>query len=120
MHFLLDAHIPRRLCQTLRQRGHECTHVEVLPQGNASSDTNIAASADELGAVVVTKDDDFRISHRLHGQPAQLLLVAIGNCSNRELASLIELILEPVEQTLTSPGMIEVRRNTLILTPRSG
>ena len=118
MHFLLDAHIPRRLCQVIRSKGHECSHVEALERGNASSDSTIAAGADEIGAVVVTKDDDFRISHRFNGRPERLLLLAIGNCSNDELARMVELVLEPVVQMLQAPGMAELRREALILTPR--
>jgi predicted nuclease of predicted toxin-antitoxin system len=117
VHFLLDAHIPRRLCQTIRSSGHECTHVETLERGNASSDATIASRADEIGAVVVTKDDDFRISHRFSGRPERLLLVTIGNCSNDELARMVELVLDPVVQMLQAPGMAELRRETLILTP---
>ncbi len=118
MHFLLDAHIPRRLCQAIRSQGHECTHVETLERGNASSDSAIADRADAIGAVVVTKDDDFRLSHRFNGHPERLLLIAIGNCSNDELAHMVELVLDPVIQMLQAPGMAELRREALILTPR--
>ncbi len=59
MHFLLDAHIPRRLCKQLREAGHECRHTEALAAGNRSSDDEISSVADLLDAVVVTKDDDF-------------------------------------------------------------
>lgn len=120
MHFLLDAHIPRRLCDTFRSAGHECTHVESLDHGNGSSDTIVAERADELSAVVVSKDDDFRISHRLRGQPARLLLIAIGNCSNDELAELVESVLDLIVQGLQSPAMVEVRRDALIITAREG
>ncbi len=118
MRFVLDAHIPRRLCETLVLEGHECLHVETLELGNRSSDRAIALRADELGAAVVTKDDDFRISHRLVGHPARLVLVTVGNCSNSDLVALFAAVLPKVAEALGVPGMVELRREALILTPR--
>ena len=118
MYFLLDAHIPRRLCDTLHRHGHECTHTEALPDGNTSADDQLATWADERGAVVITKDDDFRISHRLGHPPARLLLISIGNCSNPELTDYIERVLPILETSFEQPAMIEIRRDVIVVTPR--
>lgn len=34
MKFLVDAHLPRRLCAMLAQRGHDAKHTLDLPAGN--------------------------------------------------------------------------------------
>lgn len=51
---------------------------------------------------MVTKDDDFRISHRFNGRPERLLLLAIGNCSNDELARMVELVLDQLSKCFKS------------------
>ena len=118
MRFLLDAHIPRRLCVTLLATGHECAHVETLELGNRSSDAQIARAADEAAAVVVSKDSDFRISHQLGLPPKRLLLIAVGNMSNADLAALVSLHLPSIVDALAEPGLVELRRDRLTLSPR--
>ncbi|MCS7158798.1 MAG: DUF5615 family PIN-like protein, partial [Blastocatellia bacterium] len=41
MNFLVDAHLPRRLAQWLRLRGHNVIHTLDLPQGNRTGDSAI-------------------------------------------------------------------------------
>ena len=38
MKFLVDAHLPRRLCAVLEQRGHDAKHTLDLPAENATKD----------------------------------------------------------------------------------
>ena len=117
MRFLLDAHIPRRLCHQLRLAGHDCQHAELLPDGNRSSDIDIGRIADATEAVVVTKDSDFRITHQLGRPPRRLLLIAIGNCTNGELSDFVGRVLDRIEAALSEPGMVEIRREAMIITP---
>jgi predicted nuclease of predicted toxin-antitoxin system len=53
-----------------------------LPDGNRSTDRQIAEMTDSEGRVFVTMDSDFRDSHLLSGRPANLLVVATGNITN--------------------------------------
>lgn len=85
MKFLVDAQLPARLARFLTAAGHDSLHTTELPDGNLTSDQQIAATADADGRVVVTKDRDFRDSHILQRSPQQLLVVATGNVSNDEL-----------------------------------
>lgn len=55
--------------------GHDSKHVKEYAGGPTMDDAQIARIADGEGRVVVTKDDDFRISHLLKGTPARLLHV---------------------------------------------
>ena len=117
MHFLLDAHTPHRLCEQLRVAGHECLHTEVLADGNRTSDNEISSVAEALCAVVVTKDDDFRIAHQLRRSPRRLLLLAVGNYTNQELAEDVHLVMELIASAFAEPWMVEVRRDARIITP---
>lgn len=58
MRFLLDAHLPPALATALREAGHDCDETRLLLAPDAT-DVDIAAIANELGAVLVSKDADF-------------------------------------------------------------
>ena len=60
---------------------------------------------------------DFRVSYQLRRSPRRLLLLAVGNCINQELAEYVQLVMELIASTFAEPGMVEVRRDVLIITP---
>jgi len=88
--FLIDAQLPLRLAEFLNRTGHDALHTIELPDGNRSTDRQIAELADADGRVVVTKDRDFRDGHLLVGSPRELLIVATGNITNDALLSIFE------------------------------
>ena len=59
MKFLVDAHLPRRLCAVLEQRGHDAKHTLDLPAGTATKDGVINQLSLDEQRVVVSKDSDF-------------------------------------------------------------
>lgn len=73
MKFLLDAHLPRRLCALLAERGHDATHTLNLSAGNHTKDSVISQISVVEQRVVVSKDSDFVYSHVLQGRPWKLL-----------------------------------------------
>jgi len=83
--FLVDAQLPARLARFLADAGHDTLHTTDLPDGNRTTDAEIATLAEAQDRVVVTKDRDFRDGHLLNGSPRQLLVVATGNVSNNAL-----------------------------------
>lgn len=87
MRFLIDAQLPPALARWLRDRGHEADHVSDLGMAGASDD-EIADRAERSGAVLVSKDEDFR-ALRLPDRFASLWL-RCGNASNRALLHWIE------------------------------
>lgn len=97
MRLLVDAQLPVRLASRLDELLHDVLHTSSLPDGNRTTDQQIAALADRDGRVVVTKDADFRNSHLLTGSPAKLLVVATGNIGNDDLLQLFELRLTEIE-----------------------
>ena len=56
MKFLIDAQLPARLAEFLSRAWHDEAHTVGLPDGNRSTDSQIAQRADTDGRVVVTKD----------------------------------------------------------------
>jgi predicted nuclease of predicted toxin-antitoxin system len=81
--FLVDAHLPRRLCAILVQHGHDATHTLDLPTGNKTKDSIINQVSVLEQRVVVSKDSDFFYSHVLQGRPWKLLLIKTGNISSQ-------------------------------------
>ncbi|MDQ2760656.1 MAG: DUF5615 family PIN-like protein [Actinomycetota bacterium] len=100
MKFLIDAQLPTRLAEFLNRAGHHAIHTIGLPDGNRSTDSQIAQRADAEGRVVVTKDQDFRDGHLLARSPRQLLVVATGNITNGALLAVFELHLDAIVSAL--------------------
>lgn len=65
MKFLVDAHLPRSLCNVLAAQGHDAIHTMNLPDGNDTKDSVINHVSLADGRVVITKDTDFYCSHLL-------------------------------------------------------
>jgi predicted nuclease of predicted toxin-antitoxin system len=115
MKFLVDAHLPRRLCSMLAEHGHDATHTLDLPDGNATKDGAINQYSIDQQRVVISKDADFFYSHLLHGRPWKLLLVKTGNISMRDLRTLLERNLPAIEAAFQTHSLVEVDRQTLTL-----
>jgi predicted nuclease of predicted toxin-antitoxin system len=84
MKFLVDAQLPPGLCEWLRARAHEAEHVGP----GATADTAIADRAERDGAVLVSKDEDFRLL-RLPDRFA-LLWLRCGNVTNPALVEWLD------------------------------
>ena len=89
MSFIVDAQLPKQLCQVFSELSFIAIHVESLQRGDESTDAEIAAHADSNNLMVVTKDFDFYHSHMTVGRPARLFLITTGNISNAVLFQLL-------------------------------
>jgi predicted nuclease of predicted toxin-antitoxin system len=114
MKFLIDAQLPRMLCDWLREQGHDVLHTSDLPNGNRTSDREITSIASDQTRVVVTKDSDFVQSFFVSGQPA-LLLLSTGNISNVHLTSLLEKNLPKIVSAFEDHQFVEVSQIELIV-----
>lgn len=84
MRFLLDEHLPTALCVLVAELGHDALHVKT--EGWLSvDDADLWSIAGDLGATVMSKDNDFLILARRDGRASGLLHLNIGNISNRAL-----------------------------------
>lgn len=115
MKFLIDAQLPVRLAEFLNRAGHDALHTIRLPDGNRSTDSQIAQHADTESRVVVTKDQDFRDGHLLGQSPRRLLVVATGNITNDALLSLFELHLDAIVSGLREADFVELSQDALAL-----
>jgi len=87
--FLVDAQLPPKMCEVLKSTGLSAVHVEDLPAGDETKDSEIIEFADKHKLIVITKDIDFYHSHMLFGKPEKLFLITTGNIRNRKLFNLI-------------------------------
>jgi predicted nuclease of predicted toxin-antitoxin system len=117
--FLIDAQLPGRLAEFLIRAGHDAVHTSELPDGNRSTDRQIAQRADSDGRIVVTKDGDFRDGHLLARSPRRLLVVATGNITNDALLELFELHLDAIAAALDRADLVELHQDTLTLSRHS-
>jgi predicted nuclease of predicted toxin-antitoxin system len=86
--FLVDANLPPRLCVWLKSQRHEAEHVfdrNLL----TATDTQIWERGRLESLVIFSKDTDFYDRALLYGAPPQVLHVAVGNCSNARLFSVL-------------------------------
>ena len=88
MKFLVDAQLPYRLSQLLRERGFDSIHTDDLPDKERTSDEEIRTISHKENRIVITKDDDFLDSFFVRSVPRQLLLVTTGNIKNKKLYEL--------------------------------
>ncbi|MDD5037520.1 MAG: DUF5615 family PIN-like protein [Methylococcaceae bacterium] len=115
MKFLVDAQLPRRLCDWLRENGHDVVHTFDLDLGNRTPDLEIIRIADRDRRIVVTKDDDFVQSFLLRNSPQRLMLIASGNIGNAELERLIVAALPTIVEAFETASYIEINRKSLII-----
>ncbi len=115
MRFLVDAQLPRDLVTFLKSHGHEAIHTAELPDKNRTPDEKIRRLADAEDRIVVSKDDDFVISHLLRGIPKQVLLISTGNISKPELIQIMYENLDSLEKALAEGVFVELTRTSLVV-----
>lgn len=114
MIFLVDAQLPRRLVEHLRQAGLSAIHTLDLPDRNRTSDLVINELSVKEQYVVVTKDSDFVESFLLSREPWKLLLVATGNIGNNELETLFLANVKMIVDGFEVFDFIELSRTSVV------
>jgi predicted nuclease of predicted toxin-antitoxin system len=106
--FLVDAQLPPALARWLVARGHKADHV--LDLGLLESgDPLIWERAQRLGAVIVSKDEDFVNLRTLRPEGPALVWVRVGNTTRRELLAWFDALLPDIERALLAgEKLIEV------------
>jgi predicted nuclease of predicted toxin-antitoxin system len=99
--FLVDANLPPHLCSWLSSRGHEAEHVFELNLLTAT-DTELWERARRDDLVIFSKDVDFYDRALLFGMPPQVVHVAVGNCSNSRLFTMLASEWQEIERALLS------------------
>jgi predicted nuclease of predicted toxin-antitoxin system len=101
MRFLVDAQLPPTLARFLGGHGHQAEHVFDIGM-EAAEDRAIWDYAIHVGAVVVTKDEDFpnRIAVDPAGPP--IVWIRIGNTTTQALLRWFEPLLPTMTAALTA------------------
>lgn len=115
MNFLVDAHLPRRLCRILANYGHSAIHTLDLPHQNQTDDHEIMQYADANDCVVISKDADFVDAFYLQQTPHKLWLISTGNISNLDLERLILANLSTIVTLFANHRFIELSRTDIIV-----
>ncbi len=90
MKALCDVHISYRIVKFLNERGIPATHVNDLPDKWHTKDRAVCEYADKNDLTILTKDEDFRNTHFIHGTPKKLVRITLGNISNAELIKILD------------------------------
>lgn len=115
MKFLVDAQLPVKLAQLLRQKGYNTIHTKELPEQNKTPDGEINRLSIEQQRVVITKDLDFVESFILVQRPYKLLLVTTGNIKNQELVAIFDKNIDDLVIYFEHHSYIEIDRNNIII-----
>jgi len=114
MRFIIDAHLPKSLCQIFINLGHEALHTSDLPDGNEADDKDIILIASEDG-IIVTKDGDFYLSFLIQGQPSKLIHVKVGNMKLKELKTLFSKVAPKLIDLLGQYDLLELHKDKVIV-----
>jgi predicted nuclease of predicted toxin-antitoxin system len=82
--FLVDAQLPPALARWLTEQGYQADHVEGCALRDAD-DTEIWNRAAEVGAVLVTKDEDFAARSARTPVGPKVVWLRVGNTTNPAL-----------------------------------
>lgn len=97
LRLLLDENLSERPVSALKQRFPDSSHVRALSLGGAD-DTAIWDCARNESFVLVTKDEDFIALSVMRGTPPKVVWLNIGNAGNQEIAALLLLNADAIEQ----------------------
>jgi predicted nuclease of predicted toxin-antitoxin system len=99
MRFLIDATLPPALALYLAAQGHEAEHVTAIGLGGAK-DQAIWEYAGRVGAVIVSKDEDFAQRTFLGKGGPPVIWIRMPNTRKRELLLWFEQLLPWIIEAL--------------------
>ena len=82
--FLIDEQLPPALAEKLGAEGHDACHIFSQGLGGAA-DTAIWSRALKENRAVISKDEDFAARARISAAGPQVVLIRLGNVTNRAL-----------------------------------
>jgi predicted nuclease of predicted toxin-antitoxin system len=114
MKFIVDAHLPKTLAYSLREKGFDVVHTSELLDGNDTTDTEINRLSIAENRIVISKDADFYDSFTAKKEPYKLLHVKTGNIKNTELIALLERNMELIIKQLDESSVVQISQNYII------
>ena len=115
MKFLVDTQLPPRLAKFLSDKGFDAVHTSRIPDGCFIDDEAIRRIAKAENRIIVTKDADFFDRYLVRGAPPCILMLRMGNLSNKELLAHFEKHLPQVQQLFDDgAGLVEFYEDSLV------
>ena len=115
MKFIVDAHIPKKLCDLFIWKGYDAIHTSDLPNKNRTKDSEINQISLEQKRVLITKDLDFIESLLISNKPYRLIYVSTGNITNRQLLELFGRNIDKIVEAIKENRLVEVNSKTIII-----
>lgn len=115
MRFLIDANLPFKLANLLRNKGYSVIHTDDLPNKEQNTDKEIKHYSKERNLIIVTKDTDFLDSHLIQGIPAKLLLVTTGNIVNKDLIKIFDKHFDSITKLFEVYKLVEIDNKKIIV-----
>ena len=113
MNFIVDAQLPKLLCNLLNLSGHNAIHILDLPLSNATADNEIIKLSIEENRIVITKDSDFLDSFLVNALPERLIIVKTGNIPNKLLLKIFDTNLLLIVTMISRSKLIEINKSEI-------
>ncbi len=101
MRFLVDAQLPPALARWIEAQGYVAEHVHDFA-AEGTSDRSLWLYAASVGAVIISKDEDFVLLHSIEPEGSAVVWIRIGNTRKLALLEwfkpLFPKVLEALEQ----------------------
>jgi predicted nuclease of predicted toxin-antitoxin system len=114
--FFVDTQLPPLLAKFLTEKQFDAIHTSDFPDGHLLQDSEIVRIAIADNRIVITKDSDFLDNYLLKGAPPKILLLKLGNISNRDLLYAIDLYLQQIVTQFETQADVVMLSKTQLLT----
>lgn len=98
--FIIDTQLPPLLARYFTSKGCHAIHTTYFTNGHLLSDKQIVEIAKTSNRIIVTKDSDFYDNYLVNGAPPSVLILQLGNCSNKDLIQLLDSNLDTILHSL--------------------
>jgi predicted nuclease of predicted toxin-antitoxin system len=115
LRFIVDTQLPAALAVYLSGYDLDAIHTTFYPAGHLLKDREIREKAVAEDRIIITKDSDFFDYFFVKGAPPRILLLKVGNCSNRELRATVEKNLNEIIHLFAADAeLVVVQTDTII------
>ncbi len=115
LRFIVDTQLPGALATYLSSQGFDAIHTTFYPEGHLLKDREIREKAVAENRIIITKDSDFFDYFFVKGAPPSILLLKVGNCSNRQLLAIVARNLSEIVHLFGADAeLVVVQTNTII------
>lgn len=114
--FIVDTQLPPLLSKFIKDKGLDCIHTTDFPNGHLLQDNEIIQVSIKDNLIIITKDSDFFDHFLLKGEHPRVLLLKLGNISNKDLLSIFDANIELIVKEFENHAGIVLLNRTQITT----